>query len=500
MKVSDPIMTCAEAAAFEGRLLEGRGAELCAMSRAGEGLARLLLREFGRMLGDSPEILALAGAGHNGGDALCAALYLLKALPRAKLKVFLSSPMASLKPNTAHFAGLLMRASGSVRFVGGNAVREGADLVLEGLLGMSFAPPLRAGLAEIVEAANAAPFRLRASVDIPAGLSEAACGPVFRADVTYMTGIAKAPLFTSESAACAGRLRYVDLGFFDSQVGDPSRGVVSDAALAPLRALRRAQSDKRAYGHLFVFAGCARYPGAALMNARAALRSGVGLVSAFVPESLAPSLAAAEPACIWVPCPETEDGSLSLESYSLFRSAAGRETAVLAGSGLGDSPEALALVSEVAKSCGVPVVLDADAVRPSILDSLAGKPALITPHAGEFLRVARGVSDADLEDFCSSRNLACVLKGPVSRVCDGSKIARVCAGGPQLARAGSGDILAGLAGGLAARPDLGLGLFASACAASLWAGRAAERAFAEAGETAYATSDVFNLLHGALNE
>lgn len=494
MKALDPILSCAAAADFEKSRLPDASAELDAMSRAGEGIARMLLREFAPMLGKAPEILVLAGKGHNGGDALCAARAVLREIPGAVLKVFLASPIESLKPNTRHFAGLVMLGGGRVRIVGKDAISEASDLMIEGLLGMSFRPPLRGDMAELVSLANSASCRLRVSVDMPAGLSDGPAGPAFRADATYMAGIAKAPLFDGRNADFVGRLRYVDLGFFGSGAVRGGGGIVTERALEPISGLRRARTDKRSYGHLFVFSGSANYPGAALMNVKAALRSGVGLVSAFVPERIAPAMAAAEPACIWVPCPETEDGSLSLEAFSLYKSMQGRESAILAGSGLGLSAETSALVCEIAKASEAPLVLDADAVRQNVLAAAGGGRVLATPHEGEFLRIAPGVSDVDLLEACSARGICCLLKGPISRASDGSEIARICAGGPQLSRAGSGDVLAGIAGGLAARTDLGLGLFECACAASLWAGRAAERAFACVGENAYSTSSIFEFL------
>src|SRR5690606_7362068 len=116
------------------------------------------------------------------------------------------------------------------------------------------------------------PVRVRAAVDLPSA-------DLFRADFTYATGSVKAPVVHASSA---GRVRYLDLGFFPGEAAGDDR-VLTSAVLAPLAGLRPPQSDKRSYGHVFVIGGSRDFPGAILMTVFAALRSGAGLVTAFVP-------------------------------------------------------------------------------------------------------------------------------------------------------------------------------------------------------------------------
>ena len=484
---ADRILTCHESAEFEAGLFAGDAQkELAAMRAAAKGVAACVLREFGKILGNAPKILILAGSGHNGGDALGAGLEILKSLRSAKIFIYFLN-RNTLKPNTKYFADMLLSKSENAAEIG--EIEGEYDLVLEGLAGMGLRMPLRESLALAIEKANALKAKVKAAVDLPAGMGDYEAQTVFKSDICAMTGIAKAPLFRRENIGLAGRLRYVDLGFFSEEIL-PEKSIITERILEPLRRLRNVATDKRSYGHLFVFAGSKNYGGAALMNVKAALRSGAGLVSAFVPETLAPSFAAAEPAAIWIPSPTTEDGSLSLETFSLYRKRMGRETAILAGSGLSSNAETLALVSEILKHTKAAAVLDADAIRSDAVKNL--KSGLITPHEGEFLRVARGVSDADLADFCNDKNVAVLLKGAVSRVSCGGKIAYNTSGSPILARAGSGDILAGIAGALLARQDLGFSPFEAGCAAAFAAGKVAESAYAGCGENAYCSSMAFD--------
>src|SRR5690606_14184129 len=148
------------------------------------------------------------------------------------------------------------------------------------------------------------------------------------------------------------------------------------------------------------------YPGAALMTVTAALRSGAGLVSAFVPESLVPAFAAQVPEAIWVGWPETPDGSLALEGIHLLRERMNQASALVMGPGMGREPETFALAADVLKTVRVPVVVDADALQPDVLTG-ALAPLVLTPHAGEFKRIA---GEKSLREYAQASGAVVVLK------------------------------------------------------------------------------------------
>lgn len=498
----DKILTNAESSDFErDYFARSQKSEFEVISNVGKKIANALFEEFGAILKNEPKVLALIGKGHNGADAASCVQAILSQKPNAKISLFLCAKMEDLKPNTRELVQRILALNGSVKCV--LNVSGDYDLVLDGIAGMGLRYPLGANLAGHIDFANKISARIKAAIDLPSGLCDEdvlPATPVFKADVTYMTGIAKASLFKPENFKYSGRLRYVDLDFFkDCQCKAKSElSLVTNRVFEPLKKLRNFDSDKRSYGHLFIFGGSANYAGAVLMNVKAALRAGVGLVSAFVPESIAHNLAAAEPACIWVPCPENSFGGLALESFSEFKRYTGAESAILAGSGLGASKEAISLISEIAKNCSVPMVLDADAIRNDVILSVGKHRALITPHMGEFKRVAK--DGETLADFCKRTNLATLLKAPISRVCDGGEIACLASGGPMLSRAGSGDVLAGIAAALLARKDLNFTLFESAACASQLLGQSSQKAFAKCGENAFANSEIFNFIKDVLND
>jgi hydroxyethylthiazole kinase-like uncharacterized protein yjeF len=438
----------------------------------------------------------LVGKGHNGGDALLAARAILEKYPAACAEIVFAFGERALRPLPARAWRELAQAVGArIKTASVSGLVGSFDLSFDGVFGFQFRPPLDPATAALLTRANALPVRLRASVDLPSGLGE---GGAFCADFTYATGSVKMPLLTLPNA---GRVRYLDLGFFDVGGGADPGSVISATSdsrvltrdvLAPLRQLRAPHTDKRSFGHLFIVAGSRDYPGAALMAVQAALHSGVGLVTAFVPETLAAAFAARAPEAMWVGWPETERGGLALEGLHLLRERLGRATVLLVGPGLGREPETLAWVTEILKMTVLPVVLDADALQPETA-RLGKSPRVLTPHVGEFVRISGGKG---LKDFTAETGVAVVLKGSATKICAGTKTFQSLFGGPVLARGGSGDVLAGLIGGLLAQtPTDTLG---AAARGVVWHGRAADLLARARGQVAVTVTELLEFLPLAL--
>lgn len=454
------------------------------MQQAGNSVAAAALADFCE-IGGFPvagRVLVLAGKGHNAGDALIAAQSVLARFPAAQADVLFVFGERDLRPLTVQaYRALAQLAANRLRVVPADSLAADYDLCLDGIFGFQFRPPAGPGVSGLLARVNALPIRLRAAVDLPsAGL--------FRADFTYATGSVKAPILTDKNA---GRLRYLDLGFFTGTERGDDR-VLTPGVLAPLAALRSPQSDKRSQGHLLVLGGSRSYPGAVLMTVLAALRSGVGLVTAFVPESLAPAFAARAPEAMWVGWPETPEGGLALEGRQLLQSRLARAQALVIGPGLGREAETQALISEIVKNVRVPVLLDADALQPDLV-KVSKAPLVLTPHAGEFARIGGKTA---LRTFCRKHRAIVALKGPVTRVSDGAMVYHSFFGGPVLARGGSGDLLAGLMGGLLAQTPKEPLL--AACRGVVWHGRAADELARNCGQIAVQTTQLLDFLPAAL--
>jgi NAD(P)H-hydrate epimerase len=489
-----PVLTAEEARALEASLFGGDEApEWAAMERAGGAVAESALRDLQEAGGfpGAGSLLVLAGKGHNAGDALIAARAILARHPGSRADVLFAFGERPLRPLAQRaWRGLCEEGRGRVRKVGAGDVQGAYDLCLDGIFGIQYRAPLGSEATGALAAAAACEVRLRAAVDLPSGLGEPGA---FRADFTYATGAVKAPLL---GCAQAGRPRFVDLGFFERDPGRSQDGdrVLLPSVLRPLAGLRPASSDKRALGHLALVGGSSGYPGSVLMAALAALKSGVGLLTVFVPESLAGVFASRAPEAMWVGLPEARGGGLSADGLQRILKGSERATALAIGPGLGRSPDALALAAAVVRLSAVPLVIDADALQPEIVRE--GKARrILTPHAGEYARVAGGLG---LADFCRSLPGVVVAKGPVTRVSAGDAVYHSFFGGPVLSRGGSGDLLAGLAGGLLAQSP-GEPLTA-ACRAAVWHGTAADRLARAEGQAAVRTLQWLDHLSGALRE
>ncbi|MEM8549586.1 MAG: NAD(P)H-hydrate dehydratase [Verrucomicrobiota bacterium] len=505
-----PVLTTEESIELEKRILITRDMQWNAMNNAGRSLGRAVLKDFCELapLPENPRILVLMGKGHNTGDALLAADEIVRIHPGAEIHVLLTTDKKEMRTFAKKAFDGLMDTGRSKLFNLIKLKHTPFDIVIDGLLGMQFHKPVKDDLAGVIKDVNEhRGIRFRAAVDLPSGLGDPAS---LRADFTYATGIAKAPLFDPTNAGLVGRIRYLDLGFFEAPYTGTRampENIINPAILRPLRALRPAQSDKRSFGHLFVLSGSRTMPGALLMSVKAAAYSGAGLITAFAPESVATQFAAAVPEAMWVPWPETPSGGLALEGRQLLLERLPRATALLCGSGIGHEPETIQLVKDVVAETALPLVLDADALVPEVADAASQRQAdsgaiIMTPHAGEFMRLSgqqSPVYDRDaLRQFCQSKGVITVLKGPHTRVCDGKEIALNTFGGPVLSRGGSGDLLAGMIGGLVAQTPHHA--YEAACRGVTWHGAAADRMARIKGQIAVHTSELLEHLGPVMRE
>jgi NAD(P)H-hydrate epimerase len=516
-----PIVTCEAARKLESCILVNEAAEWAAMQKAGVGIAKEVCLDYQelRRLPQNLNVLALIGKGNNAGDAMLACGQLLEDFPQARVTLIFAVDPTSLKPlaerayqqikgrvmqyqvhassDTKAIHKLLDQASGGHVF----------DICVDGLLGMSFHPPVRAPLRILIEAVNSyQSIGLRAAVDLPSGKGDVSDELSFRADFSYATGVAKKVLF--EGVADCGRVRTIDLGFFntsESAAAHTSEMVLKECVLDSLRTLRPAAVDKRVFGHLFVVGGSAFMPGALLMAVQAAVRSGVGLVTAFAPESVAATLAAQVPEAMWVPWPETTNGTLNPRALPLLLDRIDQASAVLLGPGMGKDRNTEMIVQEVVKLVGQPLILDADALRRRAVELVAKRkelmgPVVLTPHMGEFMRIAKlaqpDYTDDTLKFFCQSYGVRTVLKSAHTRFCDGETIWYNVCGGPVLSRGGSGDLLAGLIGGMIAQD--GVGVEVAAARGIVLHGLAAQRLARVRGQIAVHTTELLEYLPDVL--
>ncbi|GAA2965435.1 NAD(P)H-hydrate dehydratase [Actinokineospora diospyrosa] len=389
--------------------------------------ARLLERRTGGVSGR--RVALLVGAGDNGGDALWAGAFL------RKRSVGVTAVL--LDPDRAHAEGLaaLKRAGGRV---GTPADVDFADLVIDGIVGLSARGPLRPDAAAVVSRVRAPVL----AVDLPSGVDPdtgAVTGPAVTADVTVTFGGRK-PVHYLAAARC-GAVHLVDLGL---DLPDPRFSVLSAEDVRSAWPLPGADDDKYTQGVVGVAAGSSTYPGAAVLSVGAAVLATSGLTR------FAGS-AADEVRRRW---PEViATGSIG---------DAGRVQAWVAGPGMGTGKAARDVLGDVL-GAGVPVCVDADgitllAAHPDLWDARdPGVPVLLTPHDREFARIAEphgitlGVDRvAAAAELAAKLDVTVLLKGHATVIASAERVLVNPARSHWLATAGSGDVLSGILGALLA--------------------------------------------------
>lgn len=521
MPVTVPILSGEAALAFEGSILRDEIAVAAAMERAGLALARAVRRDFAWWrpwpTGDR-RLLVLAGKGHNAGDALIAARHLVDDDAGALVVVVLAAAPGDLKPLTARALEALTAALGerlsvvsAEDFVTSKESKGHFDVTLDGLVGAAVQGPLREPMASLVRTLREQGETLgfRVSVDLPSGLRAGGEGQdeAFVADVTYATGMVKEPVVARGAARVVGRLRFLDLGFFPSaQAPEAPATFLSRDVLHGVRRLRPALSDKRQYGRIYVLGGSRAYPGAVLMTCQAAVRAGAGLVTGIVPQIISNRLAVGAAEAMWMPLPIKPDGSFEIEGVRMIHNAIGDAGVLVIGPGLQTDRTNTFFISRVVRESRLPVILDASALNSDVIGAVHGRmldaaPVIVTPHMGEYHRIASVKEDPTPEEvraFAEKYRLTVILKGPVSLITDGKQITYAGAGNPVLARGGSGDLLAGiLAARFAVHPD---NAFLAACEAVTWHGEAADALARVRGEGGVKTTEILDFLSPALRE
>lgn len=260
---------------------------------------------------------------------------------------------------------------------------------------------------------------------------------------------------------------------------------------------RKPESHKGDYGKILLLCGSRGYTGAAALAAMGALRAGAGLVYTAVPESIYAIEAIKLTEAIVTPLPD-RDGKLSTAAISEIRTLMQQKDAVLIGPGLGQSAGTFAAVKAVLEEFSGPVVLDADGINliAQHKDLLRGRTGqtILTPHAGEFARIADVCTADRLADavaFASKYGVILLLKGHRTVITDGKAAYINPNGNPGMAVGGSGDVLAGIIVSL-----LGQGLKpleAAACGAWLH-GAAGDYCAKEIGQYGMLPSDMLPVL------
>ncbi|BDF04633.1 NAD(P)H-hydrate dehydratase [[Clostridium] hylemonae] len=450
---------------------------------------------------DLTNVCVVCGTGNNGGDGFAAARMLTEKGHRAT--AVLCGEEEHCTKETKEQIKRLRQTGAAIT----TEFREDSySVVIDALFGVGLNREIEGKRRELIDAMNrSGGFKL--AVDIPSGVcadSGAVMGTAFRADATVTFQEMKLGLELYPGKEYAGKTVTVDIGIDTSEIKKEK-----DAAFTyecseykSLLPVRRADSNKGTYGRVLVIAGSRGMSGAAYLNARAAYAAGAGLVQIYTSEDNRVILQTQLPEAII----RTYDFYDEVELLKLLNWA----DVVSVGSGIGTSDKSRKILRTVMENVEVPCVIDADGLNliadhKKYLDRLRHENFIFTPHMKEMSRMTgkdipqlRARRIEILREFAEEYSVTCVLKDArtVTMPAGGRPYVNL-SGNASMAKAGSGDVLAGIIAGLLAQ---GLDLTDAAVLGTYLHGRAGELASRDKGSYSVMASDLIEYTGRAMKE
>lgn len=409
-------------------------------------------------------IVFLVGKGRNGGDALLAAQHVLKNMA-VEVVICRLAPFKSMT-TVPDFCFTGFEKSAKIFEIEDEIPEElltQGTIFVDGLFGIGFKGEIRGHVCQWIERLNQRGLPVIA-IDIPSGLNGETgeiASVALQADLTICLGVWKQGLFSDTGRKSCGRLHLADIGF--STIAEQAEGgaiSVFDIEDARQMILRRpVGGNKYTFGSVAIVAGSTAYPGAPVLSAEGALRTGCGYVTLMVPYGVR-SVLPPRSAAVVVREISGEFGYLSKQSFYDVETMLGRAQSIVFGPGVGRKSQTTEMVTEIFSSCQN-AVIDADGLwHMMVSKQFCGDGFVITPHAGE---VEMLLKDAALDSFLSASRVeqaqalaayyGCVVvyKGLGTIIADETRAVVISTGNSALATAGTGDVLSGMIASLMAQ-------------------------------------------------
>ncbi len=437
-------------------------------------------------------VLVFCGHGNNGGDGF--AIARLAAHRGAKVTVVFSGDRERMSDETStnceadklHDIPILESADCDLEMA-----IQAADIIVDALLGTGTSGTLRDETQRLVGLINQRPQSSKlVAVDIPTGLhadTGQILGQAVQADLTVTFGHRKPALCITPGITYCGKVVVADIGIPAQAILQVKPAIfwVGQSALQSLMPQRPVDGHKGVFGHTLIVGGSAGFAGAPMLAASAAIKAGVGLCTAAIPDSYVSAGLAVEPGVMWHGM-GLHSEHLGAECEVPLRKLIGQVKSLAIGPGLGQHPETVKLLLRLLEGPLPPLVLDADALNilAAHSSSLAShqpseRQVVLTPHPGELARLmGMSIPEVQQDRIAAARAAAAryksvvVLKGAHSVVAspDGSAYI-IATGNPILAVGGSGDVLTGIIAALMAQ---GLPALEAAILGSGWHGLAGD--------------------------
>jgi hydroxyethylthiazole kinase-like uncharacterized protein yjeF len=377
------------------------------------------------------------------------------------------------------------------------------DIVIDGIFGSGLSRPVEGLFAELIDFINSANCKRVVAIDIASGLlseQNALGNRIIECDETISFQIPKLAFHLPQNNKYVGQLTIVDIGLNTEFIDDQKSKLftVTNAYVQSVLKNRNTYAHKGSMGRNLIIAGSKGKMGAAILSVRACLRSGAGLVTAYIPECGYNILQVASPESMVItdPMEDIISHMPSIENYN----------SIGIGPGIGTSEPTAKALRSLLKNAEQPLVLDADAlniISGNNLVDLIPENSVLTPHPGEFERLVGKWSDdyerLDKQIALSRKHkIVILLKGAHSSISDSQ--GRVCfntTGNPGMATAGSGDVLTGVITSLVGQ---GYKSYEAAILGAYLHGLAGNLYVSTASEEGLIASDLISLLPKAFSE
>lgn len=488
----------AEQTAFEKYFTEAQ-----LMKKAGDKCFQKIIEYYGEQI-RGKKVSVVCGNGKNAGDGFVISENLKQYGADPEIVIadkFPTLPEPSMYFESAEKAG--------VKAVPFEEAELSDILIVDCIFGIGFHGEPKEPFSKVFDAVNNSAASV-VSVDTPSG-TNASDGTVFKAvkaDLTVAISTLKYCHILPPANNYCGKTVVVNIGIpedcfdFDCPVTIPGKFVKSCFPK------RNKNSNKGQNGHLLNICGCYLMPGAAVICAKAALKTGVGLLKCAFPKSVYPVMTSHLIQPVFSPMSENENKTLSMGALNKISEELEWADAVALGCGLGNNDDTQVIVNQVIRTSEVPVVVDADGINCLLanIDVLknAHEPLVLTPHPGEMARLI-GCSIAQVESnrietakkFAAENSCVLVLKGANTVVTDGSSVFVNTTGNPGMAMGGTGDMLTGMIGSFIAQ---GMDSYSAAKCAVYIHGKCGDITAGEISTRGMTIEDMLELLGALMSE
>lgn len=430
-----------------------------------ENASRVVLEEILKI--DSPfnRVIVFAGTGNNGGDGLALARH-LKNLQYA-IEVYILGKEERISEDALLNYNILKQLNVELKYIQSledlekikNKINK-TDLIVDALFGTGLMSQVRDLPKRLITMINTLDNYV-VSIDIPSGIDGnlgKVNGVAIRANKTVALSLPKFGNIMYPGSDYNGDLVVRRIGIPNILIDrfNFKNEIITETLAKNLIPKRKRDSHKGTYGKANVIAGSAGLTGAAILTCKAALRTGVGLLKLYIPESLNYIITTSIPEVVTIPLSELRKGLIGINNFNQIIEESSSSDVIAVGPGCGNTTELLEMIKRIIRETDKPTVIDADGLNALSrnIDVLKDKTStvVLTPHPGEMSRMT-GLSIEEINEnpvkqakrFAKEYEVILVLKGSRTVIATPEgKVYINVNGNPGMATAGSGDVLTGM--------------------------------------------------------